>query len=153
MTARDRIKELLEQEFKDTEFFLVDVKQSATKYQVFIDSDQKLSIGKCAQTSRFLETHLEAEGLVPEKYTLEVSSPGMSNPLKHVRQYEKRVGRELDIWTIENQHHRGVLKAVNGGSSITLEKNLKEKKKIIGTEQVELALDDIKKAVLIFSFK
>ncbi|MBX2845799.1 MAG: ribosome maturation factor [Saprospiraceae bacterium] len=152
MTAREKIRDLLEQDFKDTEFFLVDVKQSGTKYQVFIDSDEKLSIDKCAKVSRFLENHLEAEQLVPEKYTLEVSSPGMSNPLKHIRQYQKRLGRELDLWTTENQHHRGILKEVTG-NSIILEEPIKEKKKIIGTKQVQLDLDHIKKAILIFRFK
>lgn len=152
MNARNRIIDLLNLEFENTEFFLVDVKQSGTKYQVFIDSDEKLLIDKCAKVSRLIEEVLEEEKLVPEKYTLEVSSPGMSNPLKHRRQFAKRIGKELDVWTSDNSHYRCILREVKE-ETIIIEQNIKEKKKIVGTEEVELALDEIKKAVLIFNFK
>lgn len=152
MNARDRIKEILDKDFEGTEFFLVDVKQSGTKYQVFIDSDDKIAIDKLATVSRRLEEILEEEQLVPEKYTLEVSSPGMFNPLKTRRQYLKRIGREFDIWTNDNTHYRGQLVKVNE-DSIVIEKPIKEKKKVVGTEEVEIPLDTIKKAILIFKFK
>ncbi len=152
MNAREKIKEVLIEEFNGSQFFLVDVKQSATKYQVFIDSDDKLSIDKCASVSRMLEAILEEENLVPEQYTLEVSSPGMTNPLKHLRQYKKRIGREFDIWMDNNTHHRGQLLAVHE-ESITIKKTIKKKKKVISEEEITLSLSDIKKAVLIFSFK
>lgn len=152
MTAKERILELLEAQFNGSEFFIVDVKQSANRYQVFIDSDKKLSIAKCAEISRFIEGHLEEENLVPEKYILEVSSPGMTNPLKHIRQYQKRIGSELNIYTVENKHVRGILKAVNG-NNIVIDIPIREKKKIVGHEETHLTIEEIKKAVVVFSFK
>lgn len=152
MNARERIYDLVEDKFNGTEFFLVNVKQAGTKYQVFIDSDDKISIDKCAEVSRFLEKHLEEENLVPEKYTLEVSSPGMTNSLKHIRQYKKRIGQEFDIWMEDNMHHRGRLMEVKE-NSIIIEKTKKKKKKVVSKEEIELSLEQIKKAVLIFSFK
>lgn len=152
MNARERIFELVEDKFKGTEYFLVNVKQAGTKYQVFIDSDDKISIGKCAKISRFLEKYLEEENLVPEKYTLEVSSPGMTNPLKHIRQYKKRIGDEFDIWMQDNTHHRGRLIEVKD-NSIIIEKTKKKKKKVVSKQELSLSLEDIKKAILIFSFK
>ncbi len=152
MTARDRIKDILNTEFKGSEFFLVDVKQSGSKYQVFIDSDNTLNIAKCAEISRLLEHTLEEEGLVPEKYVMEVSSPGMTNPLKHARQYKKRIGQVLDIYTTENQHHKGMLKQVRE-DGIVLQEDVVEKKKIIDKKEVKLLFNNIKKATLIFSFK
>ena len=152
MNARERIYDLVEDKFNGTEFFLVNVKQAGTKYQVFIDSDDKISIDKCAEVSRFLEKHLEEENLVPEKYTLEVSSPGMTNSLKHIRQYKKRIGQEFDIWMEDNTHHRGRLMEVKE-NSIIIEKTKKKKKKVVSKEEIELSLEQIKKAVLIFSFK
>ncbi len=154
MNARERIEEVLEEEFADSEFFLVDIKQSGTKYQVFVDSDTRISIDKLAKISRQLEAILEEENLVPEHYTLEVSSPGMTNPLKKMRQYQKRIGRELDIWMQDNTHHRGVLLHVDEESNqITIEKQIKKKKKVVETQELTLPLEDIKKAVLIFNFK
>ena len=152
MNARERIYDLVEDKFNGTEFFLVNVKQAGTKYQVFIDSDDKISIDKCAEVSRFLEKHLEEENLVPEKYTLEVSSPGMTNSLKHIRQYKKRIDQEFDIWMEDNTHHRGRLMEVKE-NSIIIEKTKKKKKKVVSKEEIELSLEQIKKAVLIFSFK
>lgn len=152
MNARERIYELVEEKFEGTEFFLVNVKQAGTKYQVFIDNDDKITIEECAKVSRYLEQHLEEENLVPEHYTLEVSSPGMFSDIKHIRQYKKRIGQELDIWMQDNTHHRGLLEEVKE-NTIVIKKTIKKKKKIIGEETIELLIDEIKKAVLIFSFK
>jgi len=153
MTAKETIRELLEKHFKGTEFFLVDVKQSGAKYQVFIDSDTTLKIAKCAETSRFLEAYLEENNLVPEAYTLEVSSPGMLSPLKHLRQYTKRIGKEIELWTEDNTHYRGTLTEIKDQSAITLNIPIKEKKKIVSSKDVSIAIDNIRKATLIFSFK
>lgn len=44
---------------------------------VFVDGMENIRIEQCAEISRFLEAYLEENGLVGEKYTMEVSSPGI----------------------------------------------------------------------------
>ncbi|MEM9929722.1 MAG: ribosome maturation factor, partial [Bacteroidota bacterium] len=70
------VQETLESEqFPDC--FLVDYKLHANhKLEVFVDSDQGLSLGRCQQISRAIEARLDTEKWLGEKYVLEVSSPG-----------------------------------------------------------------------------
>ena len=67
------------------------------RIEVYVDSDTGIHIDDCAAISRFLEGHLDGSGIVPDNYILEVSSPGMSNPLMLPRQYKKRIGRILEV--------------------------------------------------------
>lgn len=89
-----RIIELLEQKFVEPDWqdcFVVEVKQHATnKLEVFIDSDDSITFEKCRKISRYLEEFLDKYLWLGEKYTLDVSSPGISRPLVLKRQYQKK---------------------------------------------------------------
>jgi ribosome maturation factor RimP len=150
-----RIEELLNQQCGNTDELIVVIKKlPKARIQVFIDSDSELTIEKCAEISRFLEFHLENEGLVPEHYNLEVSSPGVDNPLQMRRQYQKNVGRKVRVKTMDGKHKSGVLKSVTG-QYITLEeerkKGKKEKSKEERTHQFEF--DEIESTKVLISFK
>ncbi len=56
-----------------------------------------ITVGDCARVSRELERWLDQHPAVPERYVLEVSSPGVERPLKRRRDYERFVGREVRI--------------------------------------------------------
>jgi len=75
-----------------------------------------------------------------EKYTLEVSSPGLTRPLKFLRQYTKNIGRKVVIKTSEKTY-KGVMKEVNE-SFVIIEKSASEKKgskkKIIIENKIEM---------------
>ena len=58
----------------------------------------------------FIEPFLDEGKIVPVDYQLEVSSPGMSNPLKVPMQYIKRIGRTLEITTTKGIKHTAILK-------------------------------------------
>lgn len=95
----DKIKALLDEKFLEEEFtdcFLIEVKQNNSKVQVFIDSDNSLSLARCTKISRYLEAVIDEEGWLGPKYILEVSSPGASKPLVE-RQYKKHIGRKVSI--------------------------------------------------------
>ena len=88
--VKERITELLNERFNGTQFYLVNIKRpSPTRISVFIDHDERLKIEDCAKVSRYLEAYLDTELPLGEKYTLEVSSPGMFNQMTLVRQYEE----------------------------------------------------------------
>jgi len=129
MDLINHITALVNQKFEDTSYYLVDVKVSTTyKIQVFVDGDTNISIGICAEMSRYLESRLEAAELVPAKYTLEVSSPGMSNPFKIFRQYVKSVGKPVEVILNDGRKIEGILKAATE-DQITVEQTIKQKKK------------------------
>ncbi|HXB07215.1 MAG TPA: hypothetical protein VNW04_08870, partial [Puia sp.] len=72
-------------------YFLVDIRIKPTNnIRVYIDGDQGISIEKCVQYNRALYKKLEELGIFPDgDFSLEVSSPGLDEPLKLHRQYKK----------------------------------------------------------------
>lgn len=81
----------------DGDYYLVDVlwNRKSLKLEIFIDTDEGVTLGECQQISRLIQSDLDLSGLAPENYMLDVSSPGLERPLKLRRQYVKNVGKVL----------------------------------------------------------
>ena len=73
-----------------------------------------------------MEAAIETEGLLPQRYKLEVSSPGAERPLTFVRQYAKHIGRELEVKFNDGNTQKGKLEEVND-EGLTIKLNSKEK--------------------------
>ncbi len=132
------------------EYYLVDMELSpSNKIVVFIDGDEGVSLEACTQISRILESVLDEEPSLGGLYVLEVSSPGVSRPLRFPRQYIKHVGRTLRIELIEGKVIEGQL-ANTGHESISLE--IKSADKKAKPELHEIAFDQIKEAFVIIHF-
>jgi ribosome maturation factor RimP len=130
--VKHKIAEWLNPILTEKDFFLVDIKISAGKrIEVYVDADQGIHIDDCAFLSRQLEKNLDESGIVPENYVLEVSSPGMSNPLKVYRQYLRRIGQTLEVVKPNGERIEGkLIKADENGfvlQEIVLEKKKKKK--------------------------
>jgi len=69
--------------------------------RLFIDKEGGITLDDCAVVSRELSEVLDVEDIIPDHYTLEVSSPGLDRPLKKVADYEKYKGRLVKIRTFE----------------------------------------------------
>ena len=60
--------------------------------KVYIDGDQGVSIEKLVNYNRKLYKKIEEDGMYPNgDFSLEVSSPGLDEPLKMHRQYQKNI--------------------------------------------------------------
>jgi ribosome maturation factor RimP len=59
--------------------------------------EDSVSITDCEQVSQELGTLLDVEDLLPESYTLEVSSPGLDRPLRGADDYRRFAGRLAKI--------------------------------------------------------
>ena len=148
--VKERITELLNKRFEETPFFLVNIKRpSPNRVSVFIDHDERLKIEDCAKISRFLEEYLDEELPLGEKYTLEVSSPGMFNPMLLVRQYKKRIGSSFELTLKEGKSFKAKLINVKHDDLIFEKQGTKKNPE---TEEINIKLDDIKKAKLKFNF-
>src|ERR1700722_12717250 len=92
-------------------YFLVDVRIKPTNnVKVFIDGDQGISIEKCVQVNRALYKKFEETGFFPNgDFSLEVSSPGLDEPLKLHRQYRKNVGRQVELVFLDGSRVEGRL--------------------------------------------
>jgi ribosome maturation factor RimP len=56
-----------------------------------------VSVDDCARVSRALEHWIDELGTMPERYVLEVSSPGVDRPLKRPRDFERFVGKKIAV--------------------------------------------------------
>jgi len=128
----------------DPENFLVEVKiRPGNNIKIFVDADRGMSIDKLAQYNRNLYRQIEEGGLFPNNdFSLEISSPGLDEPLKLRRQYLKNIGRYVEILLKSGIKIEGkLINATDGEILIEEEKGNKKKKEII---QHSLSYDDIK---------
>jgi ribosome maturation factor RimP len=151
MDLTARIAELLEEKFSTDEAFqdcfTVDIElKPNNRLNVFLDADSGISFDKCHAISRYLESFIDSKGWLGEKYVLEVSSPGLSRPLKFLRQYNKNIGRTLTITLLDKTQQTGILKAVDEQQvvleQIVIEREGKKKKEVIVDQPVPFAQID-----------
>jgi ribosome maturation factor RimP len=107
-------KEIIEQLTADVltgEFFLIQVTvKQGNVIEVIIDGDNGVSIQKCVDVSRYIEQHLDRES---EDFELSVYSAGLGNPFKVYRQYEKNIGKEVDVKQGEEKPLIGTILSVD----------------------------------------
>jgi len=99
----------------EPEYFLVDLRiKPINNVKVFLDCDAGITIEKCVQVNRKLYKKLEETGFYPEgDFSLEVSSAGLDEPLKLLRQYKKNVGRLVEVQLLDGTQQEGQLKEVS----------------------------------------
>lgn len=93
--------------------FLVEVRIKPTNnIKVFIDADEGMPLSALVDYNRKLYKQLEESGLYPDgNFSLEVSSPGLDEPLKKERQYQKNVGRFVEVTRQDGTQREGKLTA------------------------------------------
>jgi len=128
----------------DPENFLVEVKiRPGNNIKIFVDADHGISIDKLAQYNRSLYRQIEESGLFPNNdFSMEISSPGLDEPLKLRRQYLKNIGRYVEIILKSGIKKEGkLISATDKEIVIEEEKGNKKKKEVI---LHSLSYDDIK---------
>jgi ribosome maturation factor RimP len=154
MQVEKRVVALVEEKIADRpELFLVEVKLLPNhKLIIHVDGDEGISIQDCAAISRHVGFHLEEENLIEKAYNLEVSSPGVGEPLKLVRQYEKNIGREVSVKLASGEKIEGELLAVDE-QTIVVEAKVKEKGKKAQLVETPLEFNNIVETKVLISFK
>ena len=156
MITAETIEKLIEQQIAGKDIFLVEViVKPGNTIQVHVDRPEGISINECVRLSRFLNGELDRE---VEDYSLEVSSPGLTKPFIVKKQYDKNLGREIEVLLQDGKKLKGPLKKVSD-SGIMMQVRQKaasegsqKKKKLILVER-EVKFEEIKTAKPIISFK
>ena len=74
------------------------VKEGASHYlRIFIDKPEGVEIDDCQLVSEKLTAVLDEKDPIPDKYFLEVSSPGIDRPLKKDKDFKAAYGTKVDI--------------------------------------------------------
>jgi ribosome maturation factor RimP len=117
----DRVRELVADMVERRGFELVHVEYagaaSAPVLRIYVDRPGGVTVDDCAEISRRISVLLDVEDVIPGRYILEVSSPGIERPLFSERDYERFLGHEARIATLEKVEDRknftGVIEAVD----------------------------------------
>ena len=132
--------------------FLVEIKIKPTNnIKLFLDADSGMSIEKCIRVNRALYKKIEESGIFPNgDFSLEVSSPGVDEPLKLHRQYIKNIGRSVEAALTDGSVKTGKLTAVTDNAISLNYTEGKGKKAIEKTTEIDFSL--IKQTKVLISF-
>ena len=136
MTRREtyeaKTEELLQPLVDAHGFELVDVeyvKEAGNWYlRAYIDKENGITVDDCEEVSRALSDLLDEEDFISENYILEVSSPGLGRPLKKDKDFQRSIGKEIEVRTFraidKQKEFTGILKEFNKDSfTIVIEDN------------------------------
>lgn len=127
--------------------FLIDLVISANnKIQVTVDGDNGVPLSECIRISKSVDNNFDRE---EEDFSIEVSTPDISHPLKMKRQYLKNINRILKVKTDEDELEGTLVEADD--SRIVLNWRAREPKpigkgKVTVDKAATIAYKDIKEA-------
>jgi ribosome maturation factor RimP len=83
----------------NADFIALELKGSKSNLvvRVIADQDGGITLPTCAAISRALSDQLDVADVIPGRYRLEVSSPGVDWPLKTARDFQRHLGREVNL--------------------------------------------------------
>lgn len=154
--ADEGLEREIESRIESLGFELVELERAGSKarpiLRIRIDrpgAEAGVTLDDCSQVSRELESFLDANPELSERYVLEVSSPGVERPLVKRRDFERFAGKEIAIKTgsaVEDLGKRieGVLRGINERDVVALD---------VKGRTVEVERDNIRKAHLVYRWE
>ena len=140
---------------ENTDLFLVEVNvRPGNKIEVILDSDSGLAIEHCTEVHRHVLRELDRD---VEDYSLDVSSPDISKPLKISRQFVKNIGREVAVKLKDKSKVIGeLIAATENDFTIRFEEKIlpegKKKKKVV-VREVKIEYTNAQETKVQISFK
>lgn len=118
----ESLKRLMEPFLKEAQVVLFDlnIHRHHGNIDIEILADKPtggITLQECARLNRTLRDSIEAQNLITENYTLEVSSPGLDRPLKTAGDFLRVRGKEVQIFLLESLGNKieytGIIKTVD----------------------------------------
>ena len=119
--------------------------------RIYVEGPDGVTIDQCAKLSRHIGLTLEVEDVMPDAYTLEVSSPGLERPFFNAEQVSGYIGKPAAMVLREphddfpgRRKFQGTVKSVTGNSIVLS----------LPDDEGDLTVnwDDLKKAHLVHIF-
>lgn len=131
------------QSLQRDDIFVVQIKVSKNNViEVSIDGDNGVKVEDCIELSRYIDKHLDRD---KEDFELTVMSFGLEEYFTMKRQFNKNIGRDIELIDKEGEKHNGVLADVDEKGIILTTKKDKNGK--------SFSFEDIDKAKVIINFK
>ena len=148
------IENIISEKLQKDDMFIVELSvKPGNKITVIIDNDNGVPISYCIEISKLIEAGLNRD---EEDFELEVASAGIGQPFKVDRQYQKNIGREIEVLTFEGKKFKGKLIAVlDGAFDVEVEEMVKvegKKRKELQVNTVNCKFDEVKQVKDIISF-
>ena len=156
MTIDEQIQQIeqqLQQVLESTpEYFCVSLKiKPINNIKLFLDGDNGITIESCVKINRKLYALIEALAIYPEgEFSLEVSSPGVTEPLKLHRQYVKNIGRFVEVVFTDGTVKEGKLLEVLEKEILIEHTEGKGKKAVV--QKIVVLFENIKTATVQVKF-
>lgn len=115
-------------------------------------ADPGVTVDDCARVSRALEPWLEGRAGMPERYVLEVSSPGLDRPLLRARDFERFAGRKVALKGPAPLAGRATRLEGELLGLVAEEGKERVRLRLPGGEEVEVARHEISGAHLVFEW-
>lgn len=146
-----KIRDIIQAQVEEDGYELLHIEMrpegGASILRIYLDRPGGINIDDCAATSKKIAVLLDVEDPVTDKYTLEVSSPGIERPLFTEKDYIRFLGKEIRLVTknkIENQRKfRGQIESFKNGVLDLL----------CDGQTIRINYDEIKKANLVYDFE
>lgn len=131
------------QSLQRDDIFVVQIKVSKNNViEVSIDGDNGVKVEDCIELSRYIDKHLDRD---KEDFELTVMSFGLEEYFTMKRQFNKNIGRDIELIDKEGEKHNGVLADVDEKGIVLTTKKDKQGK--------SFSFEDIDKAKVIINFK
>lgn len=145
----DEIIKIAEPVLADNELELVEVqfRQESRGWvlRIIIYREGGISVDDCVYVSREVSHVLDVEDLIPQKYTLEVSSPGLDRPLQTERDFLRNKGKKIKMTVGAKGSHMAVEGIIEDVSEDEVFLRLDD-------AVISYALEDVQKAQLVIEF-
>jgi ribosome maturation factor RimP len=158
MISKEIIKNLAEERISELNngLYIVELSVSSTNV-IHLELDKLkggVTVEDCVSVSRNVEHNLDRE---IEDFELHVSSAGLDKPLRHINQYIKNIGRNVQVVLKSGEKIEGEILKVMDETLILESKSMKKldvkKRKELVTEYHELPFNEFKEAKIVVSFK
>ena len=144
MEIIEKVKELISDLLRDAKVELVDIayrrESGSMVLRLLVDKENGITLEDCSYLNEEIGKVLDREDIMPERYFLEVNSPGLDRPLKAKRDFQRVMGKRINVHTYEpvedKRDHNGEVTGVDdenvtvGGVKIPLNKISKAKLEI-----------------------
>ncbi len=148
------LEDMICEKLQEDNMFIVELDvKPGNKITVVIDNINGVPISYCIEISKIIEAGLDRD---KEDFELEVASAGIGQPFKVIGQYQKNIGRDIEVLTSEGKKFKGKLTAVlDDAFEVEVEEKVKvegKKRKELQVSLVNCKFDEVKQVKDIISF-